>query len=384
MKDIFKDILISILIIAILILGLEFAQRVRYCLKYNSPDYLTYGMKGGDASGELLDTFSEVRVVALDGYIKCVPGVYIRKSGKKEIPIHINRLGFRGDEIEVKKNDGMLRIAVLGASVVLAPESTENATFPRILQNLINKNKDFLAKIGKNKAEVINTGVIGQTTLAVLNLLRKEILQLQPDIAIVYTAANSYHHGRIFGPIVFAENSFLRIPLAKTMVWFRRHSLLFETLYEKLTIFSKAKLSPECAKTIFNSYSSHIRSIIQTARANNISLILVKQPIFIAGFPPLQDELLMSEIENHIKNGFRITYEQASYWMQSRLLDILDELSEQYDIKIIDPFPEIESQNKETLFRDIVHLTDKGNAFLAELIFKELGKEYAAEKTSIK
>jgi lysophospholipase L1-like esterase len=314
----------------------------------------------------------------LDGYAKSVPGTYIREYKGKKFPVRINQLGLRGNEVRIDKEEDVFRIVMLGGSSVMGLESPEDATITSVLENFINKDKDsLLALIGKQKAEVINSGIIAHTTGIIAEMLEKEILGLNPDLILIYSAFNDYRHAGVFDAAGSFQNNALRRILGKAWLWLYNHSLLFLTMYEKFTIFPEKSISLKLAESTFKSYKENIEKIIHTSEKRGIACALVKQPLRIEHFPPLQREPMITEIQHKVEQGEKITYEQAYYWMQSRELSILDGLSKRYDVILIDPLEGMYEQDKrEPLFHDIVHLNEKGNAFLAEIIFEKLKKTY--------
>jgi len=329
-----------------------------------------------ELQGNGIDTYSEIPFVKFAEYSKYLPGSYIREYRGKKFPVYINKLGFRGQEIALDKKDDLYRIIILGGSCVLGLESPDNATIPFILQNEINHNKNsYLKRIGKDRAEVINTGVIGNASVTILTIFNKELLRLKPDCIIIYSAFNDYRYAGVFDSAGTFGNNFVRRLLGKTWAWFYNHSLFFATAYEKFNLFPKKTISLQLAEEVFGQYERTIKAIIQTAYKNNIKPVLVKEPLFIEGMPRLQDRRTVDEIENKIKNDAKITYDEAYYWMQSRQLDALDRLSAQYNVLLVDPMPEMDRLNKKELFHDIVHLKEAGNHFLAGLIFKKLAED---------
>jgi len=109
---------------------------------------------------------------------------YSPDSGRKELLV-INSKGFRGKEFTLHKDPNNTRVIVMGDSVTfgIVPES---CPYPAQLQRLFNK--QHLGKI-----EVINAGVEGYSSENVLNRLRYDILQYQPDILIVYVGWNDLY-----------------------------------------------------------------------------------------------------------------------------------------------------------------------------------------------
>lgn len=144
-----------------LALALEGAVRVRQKLRYG--------------------TFGPVHEFARDER----SGLDIPVPGRVTGPIRINRLGFRGPEIEVEKPPGLVRIACLGGSTTFCAEaSSEDATWPARLQALLRE------RFPGRAIEVVNAGVAGYTLDRVLVNLERRVAPLDPDVVLVYEATN--------------------------------------------------------------------------------------------------------------------------------------------------------------------------------------------------
>lgn len=96
-----------------------------------------------------------------------------------------NALGYRGDEIAIPKEPRTYRIAVLGGSTVYTTQVNDNAkTFTAQLQSILSKT------VPGRRVEVINGGAGGYNSWESLVNLQFRILDLEPDLVIVYHATN--------------------------------------------------------------------------------------------------------------------------------------------------------------------------------------------------
>lgn len=95
-----------------------------------------------------------------------------------------NSRGLRGPESAIPKPPGIFRIALVGDSVVEGFKiRQEQATISGQLERLL----------GGEGVEVINAGVRGYNTLAEVELLRRQVLPYEPDLAIVLFVRNDHH-----------------------------------------------------------------------------------------------------------------------------------------------------------------------------------------------
>jgi len=121
----------------------------------------------------------------------CIDLYDIKTSGTELIPdqksdtISINSLGFRGNEFSLQKPDEIYRIFMLGGSTVFGHGATsDQTTIPGYLQEF------FRDSSGKYEIEVINSGIQGADSFTELNLIETKLLDLSPDMIIVYDGWN--------------------------------------------------------------------------------------------------------------------------------------------------------------------------------------------------
>lgn len=99
-----------------------------------------------------------------------------------------NSRGFRGDEFDVPKPDGLFRIVALGGSTTYTQAVKNNAkTFTAQLER---------ALVGDHRrpsVQVINAGVSGYSSWESLINLEFRVIELEPDLIIVYHGVNESH-----------------------------------------------------------------------------------------------------------------------------------------------------------------------------------------------
>ena len=99
-----------------------------------------------------------------------------------------NALGFRGEEIEVAKPAGVFRIACLGGSTTYDVEIEDwRRSFPAQLETVLREER------GHPEVRVVNAGVGGYNSWETLVNLELRVLQLAPDLVILYDNANDAH-----------------------------------------------------------------------------------------------------------------------------------------------------------------------------------------------
>lgn len=95
-----------------------------------------------------------------------------------------NSLGYRGDEIDLPKPSDRFRIVCLGGSTTYTTEIDDyKMSYPDLLEH-------ELKQRGYDNVDVINAGVGAWTTCESLVNLQIRVLDLEPDMIIIYHAVN--------------------------------------------------------------------------------------------------------------------------------------------------------------------------------------------------
>jgi lysophospholipase L1-like esterase len=108
--------------------------------------------------------------------------------------VTINSLGYRGKEFRAEKAPGVVRIACLGGSATFCDNVPDASTWPQRLEDELNARAE-----GGRRYEVINAGVPGYTTAESLINFSLRVLDLDPDIVIVYHSYNDFKPNRVPG-----------------------------------------------------------------------------------------------------------------------------------------------------------------------------------------
>lgn len=112
---------------------------------------------------------------------------YPTPNYRKGRTIH-NSLGYRGDEFSLEKPNGVYRIVALGGSSTYDVRIEDNAnTFTAQLEKLLKE--DY----GYQTVQVINAGVPGYNSWEILGNLEFRVLDLDPDLVIIYENTNDVH-----------------------------------------------------------------------------------------------------------------------------------------------------------------------------------------------
>jgi lysophospholipase L1-like esterase len=272
-----------------------------------------------------------------------------------------NKLGFRGKDVKINKGD-KYRIVTLGASTTYTTKvQVDSLTYPSRLERILNDS------IPNLDIEVINAGVGGYTTWETLLSFQLKVLELNPDMIIVYHAINDLHTRR--APEYNRENTGYRrywnekLPfkqkLLKHSLFVRQialwtnsvkpagveHYTVHNQLFNTKPDTSLLRINPPCY------FEQNLNLISQIAKTNNIKTVFC------------------SFVTNPTVKGH---YSQWDYY-KSGILEmnaVIKKVAEQRDDMMIDLNKTIPLDKN--LWADGVHLNEKGAQLKAKQIANNL------------
>jgi lysophospholipase L1-like esterase len=144
-----------------------------------------------------------------------------------------NSLGYRNDEFSLEKPSNVYRIVALGGSSTYDIRIEDNhKTFTAQLEKLLTE------EYGYQNVEVINAGVPGYNSWEILTNLEFRVLDLDPDLIIIYEGTNDVH-ARLVEPRSYrGDNSGRRQPWAVPPVPVWEHSALLR-IVSRMTNFTR-------------------------------------------------------------------------------------------------------------------------------------------------
>ena len=155
--------------------------------------YIWLTKYASDAHLSMYGTFDQIKntrqlMFKRHHYLQYIPAPNYKKGKNKH-----NSLGYRGDEIEIPKADNVYRIVVIGGSTTYTTAvDNYRKSYPYLLQSIL-REKDY------RTIEVINAGVHAYSSWESLINLEFRVLDLSPDLIVVYHGINDVHP-RIVSP----------------------------------------------------------------------------------------------------------------------------------------------------------------------------------------
>ena len=187
---------------------------------------------------------------------------------KKGLTYH-NSLGFRNKEFSPNKPENIYRIAMLGGSTTYTESVKDNKkTFPYQLERILRE--DY----GNKNVEVINAGVAGYNSWESLINLQFRVLDINPDLVIVYHGTNDVHTRLVLPEAYKSDNSGRRKQWSLPAVPLIEHSLLLRIFSRNLGITSQVGLGSNVSSpTYFGASGGKWKSV-----ENHAAELLNKNP----------------------------------------------------------------------------------------------------------
>ena len=205
-------------------------------------------------------------------------------NSPRPIAIQINSIGLRAPEINPTTPANLTRIIVLGDDGVFGLGVREEHTFSNLTQKILNDNT-----IANYHYQVINAGIPGYSSYQSLQLLKHNLLNLNPNVVIVYLGWNDHRiswNGRpdrehfllIHRSLLhrLKTSQFNILSQTFTYQWF-----LDSLLQIQIESQNKKKWHlPKTQKTRvpIEQFANNLREIIQLAKNNGFGVLFITQP----------------------------------------------------------------------------------------------------------
>ncbi|RJP27657.1 MAG: hypothetical protein C4527_12695 [Candidatus Omnitrophota bacterium] len=207
--------------------------------------------------------------------------------------VSTNSFGMRMQEVELKKPDGVIRIAAMGDSCTFGWMTAEEDAYPRVLERLLNERTP-------QKFEVLNFGVPGYTSFHGLLQYERLVKRFRPDILILAFGFNDWYESRMTEAEFYER--LRRYDLTEGLSGFRLflydHSAFGKWLLTRLRSGGRAIIEEEIrqraekdiwrARVPREQYQDNLRRIVADARTDHADCVIlhlnlpntwVKQPL---------------------------------------------------------------------------------------------------------
>ena len=281
-------------------------------------------------------------------------------DGQKRLPTH-NSLGFRGSEISKIKEPGVFRIAAIGGSTTYSSGTNNESTYPLLLEKALRN------KYGYQQVEVINAGVPGYTSWESLVNFQFRVLDLNPDLIIIYHGTNDTHSRLVSSSDYRADNTGSRKHWENPVIPFWEHSVA-------LRIFSRLNISSPASERDFTGALTALnlgQNPLQTLILN--PLIYFKRNISSLVAIANQNKIKVmfaTWASSKLKPGYgNLDYYQKGF---SEAINVTIELGEELSVPVFEFHKYMPHDAK--YWSDSVHVNKLGSAIKADLFAKYINE----------
>lgn len=294
------------------------------------------------------------------------PGQYYTYSQESYCMGSINNSGYLGCEYPVNKDSNTYRIAILGDSYAAGRQVKDKYHFRSILEDLLNN------KLNK-KTEILNFGLDGISFRTMYMKYLLVISKYNPDVIIFFiNTPKIFREDSYQLPKLYIENDSIKInfDFNKSSQYKIRQQLSFlrKTGFISLTEKSYANIKEKrFLKLLFDKNYSGEKIFVDSVFFKNEPIENIDMVKHI-----LRD---LSELKKKNKQVYIIP--------NSRIQTDIENLIQNYDIKILNPFTYIKNLGKD--YREIVywpvtekrgHLNYEGHSIIANYLCEELLKSF--------
>lgn len=221
---------------------------------------------------------------------------------------------------DVVKKPNTLRIFCLGGSTTAGFPYEINATFPFQLQHRLRQ------ALTESSVEVINLGIAAVNSHTVRDLL-PEVLELQPDLLIIYMGHNEFYGAHGVGSSQYISSSRFWIATYLKLRRLRLTRLLEQiirgaggksgakqamprSMMEAMAKDQAIALDSQKFQIACRNFEENLRDIIKSARERKVQVVvsnlvsnLKDQPPFVSGYSPATDEFTRRRCESLLLEG---------------------------------------------------------------------------------
>ncbi len=165
-------------------------------------------------------------------FVENIPRSHTRFIG---VPVAINSLGLRGDEVSVPKPPRTIRIVAVGDSITFGYGIPVEDTYAKILERCLNQ-----GVFGGARYEVLNGGTLGGSLSDYLHFLNEKAELVHPDVVLIGLSLNDILVYSESGSVseIGAHQHGRNMPRTRSFSRFLlRHSQLYMFCYPRLKSF---------------------------------------------------------------------------------------------------------------------------------------------------
>lgn len=316
-----------------------------------------------------------------------------------DVEFRVNNLGFRDENMTIKKPAGVYRMLLVGDSFTEGESVEESKTAAALVE------KEMISETVK-KIEIVNMGVMSYSPAVYYRVIKDKGLPLNPDLVIVNVDMSDFQNDYAYAKDMDEDGNFRNILFQQQMgqphvalpavgseikFWLRSNSVLYLVLADRTKqLVRKIKKLPEPTVFLANDLNSDPHYITRSEEnASNpdawkeisASLIMIRDlmkqnkiPLVVTIYPYGHQAGESEWGEGRIKNGF-----ETGRIYPSIASDLLVEFGNKNGIKVVNFVPEfkkaVSAETGFLYYPQDGHFTEKGHRVMADKL-KEVISDY--------
>jgi lysophospholipase L1-like esterase len=296
------------------------------------------------------------------------------RDERGEVLYSINALGYRGPLFTSRKPQNTIRVMIYGGSSVFDHDNPGSRDWPRRVEARLRES-------GYPNVEVINAGIPGHAASDSVGRLFSEGHLFDPDYVLLYDQWNEIKDFRSTQPLLRARAPAKGSETDDPLLTYRNRldRLLCETsqLYVRLReryytgnlrvgtegAIPEGEYMSTLSETALRQYRMDVKTFVDVARSAGATPILVTEGRLVAQSNTDADKKrILYEMVLLTHDGLYHAFEETDR--------ILREVSTEKQVQLIDASKAVSGRSE--LFKDHVHLTDKGAGVLSEFVAASL------------
>lgn len=303
----------------------------------------------------------------------------------KKYKVTTNSMGLREKELPLKKGNKIYRLLFLGDSITFGLGVEVDATFVRIIENLLNTSsydKGF---------ETVNAGISGASSIQEISLLKKTGIKYQPDIVVLDFYLNDILIPETYDTKTNQEinqqwKDFLKyeipIPFKK---FFATKSELYKILirsYRDLLLRMGLVATPLSAW-----WTPAFVNRKDWQKDKKVFYELMNQPNMEKAYGSVSEPAYYDNFRKHIREikelgktekfkliivCFPIYFQVATEFLENEPQQRLAKVAQEENISFFDILPFLRAEKEKNFYLDFCHLNEEGHKFVAEKIYEFL------------
>jgi hypothetical protein len=279
---------------------------------------------------------------------------YTLEPNQHKSTVNINSHGLRGEEFSAEKPDGEYRIFLVGGSTTASLRAISDDHTPAgYLEKKIDE------KYPTKNIEVINAGIPGFTSTQEKKLIENKIVNLEPDLIIIYDGTNDVNLPYGFIPHKGSLRDVLSDVINRYLPFWETVPVIYHFITQSTQEIEKQVFDNSDIELKASTWANNHKSVCELGKIQGYETIILLQPILGTG------ERDLTQWEQKQFEYFDQSKVISAYELFAKKLNNLDK-----NCMMTNDLRNIMDNVKGDVYFDNAHIGYQNNEIVAEKIFK--------------